>query len=88
VHKSEDSDSATLMESLNSPNRDLWEVAIAEELESLREAGTWEVAVPPRAAKVFQYRFVLKVKRNSDGSLERRKARLVLMGNFQRPHID
>ena len=88
MHKAEESDSPTLREALNSPNRDLWEVSIAEELESLREAGTWEVAVPPRGAKVFPSRFVLKVKRNSDGSLERRKARLVLMGNFQRPHID
>jgi Reverse transcriptase (RNA-dependent DNA polymerase) len=66
----------------------LWEIAISEELESLHEAGTWEVAVPPRGGKLFPSRFVLKVKRNSDGSLERRKARLVLMGNLQRPHIN
>jgi hypothetical protein len=88
VQKARESDSPTLKEALSSPYRDLWEAAIAEELESLREAGTWELVEPPRGIKVFPSRFVLKVKRNSDGSLERRKARLVLKGNFQRADID
>ena len=83
-----ESDEPSLKEALNSSNRDLWEAAIAEELESLREAGTWDVVEAPRGAKVFPSRFVLKVKRNSDGTFERRKARLVLLGNLQRPCID
>jgi Reverse transcriptase (RNA-dependent DNA polymerase) len=37
---------------------------------------------------VFPSKFVLKVKRLSDGAIERHKARLVLLGNLQRPHID
>jgi hypothetical protein len=66
----------------------LWEIAIAEELKSLREAGTWEVGEPPRGAKIFPSKLVLKVKRNSDGTFERRKGHLVLLGNLQRPDID
>jgi hypothetical protein len=31
---------------------------------------------------------VLKVKRHSDGAVESHKARLVLLGNLQRPHIE
>jgi Reverse transcriptase (RNA-dependent DNA polymerase) len=37
---------------------------------------------------VFPSKFVLKVKRHSNGAVERHKARLVLLGNLERPHID
>jgi hypothetical protein len=37
---------------------------------------------------VVPSKFVLKVKHHSDGAVERRKARLILIGNLQRPHID
>jgi Reverse transcriptase (RNA-dependent DNA polymerase) len=37
---------------------------------------------------VFPSKFVLKVKRHSDGAVESHKARLVLLGNLQRPHVD
>jgi hypothetical protein len=84
----EESDSPTLKQALSSPSRDMWEVAIAEELESLREAGTWDDVEQPHGVKIFPSRFVSKVKRHSDGFFERRKARLVLMGNLQRPNID
>jgi Reverse transcriptase (RNA-dependent DNA polymerase) len=57
-------------------------------LESVREAGTWNVVAPPRGAKLFPSKLVLKVKRNSDGTFERRKVRLVLLGNFQIPDVD
>jgi hypothetical protein len=50
----------------------MWEIEIAEELESLREAGTWNVVEPPRGAKIFPSKLVLKVKRKSDGKFERR----------------
>jgi hypothetical protein len=46
---------------------------MAEELESLREAGRWDVAKPTRGAKIFPFKLVLKVKQNSDGTFERRK---------------
>jgi Reverse transcriptase (RNA-dependent DNA polymerase) len=67
---------------------DLWEAAIHEELESLREAQTWDEVEAPKGAKVFSSKLVLKVKRHSDGAVELHKARLVLLGNLQRPHID
>jgi hypothetical protein len=88
VRDTSESDSPSLKAALSSPNRDLWEIAIAEELESLRVAGTWDIVDTPRGVKIFPSKFVLKVKRNSDGSFERRKARLVLLGNLQRPDID
>jgi Reverse transcriptase (RNA-dependent DNA polymerase) len=88
IRDTSESDSPSLKSALASPSRDLWEIAIAEELEYLREAGTCDVDEPPSGAKIFPSKLVLKVKRNSDGTFERIKARLVLLGNLQRPDID
>jgi Reverse transcriptase (RNA-dependent DNA polymerase) len=51
-------------------------------------AGTWDIFDTPKGVKIFPSKFVFKVKRNSDGRIERRKARLVLLENMQRPDID
>ena len=85
----EDMDSPTLKQALNSSEKEQWVEAIAEELESLREAGTWEI-VPraPPGNRVFPSKFVLKIKRNADRTIERYKARLVLLGHLQRQNID
>ena len=42
----------------------------------------------PAGARVFPSKFVLKVKRDSSGTVERYKARLVLLGHLQRENID
>jgi hypothetical protein len=73
---------------LKSQNRDLWEAAIHEELESLREAQTWDEVEAPKGAHEFPSWFVLKVKRYSDRVVERHKARPVLLGDLQRPRFD
>jgi hypothetical protein len=83
-----DTDTPSLKVALKSQNSDLLEAAIHEELESLREAQTWDEVEASKGAKVFPSKFVLKGKRHSDGAVERHKARLVLLGNLQRPHID
>lgn len=84
-----DDDIPTLRQALNSPQRELWMQAIAEEFESLRQAGTWDMVPRPDVhTRVFPSKFVLKVKRSSDGTIERYKARLVLLGNLQRPEVD
>jgi Reverse transcriptase (RNA-dependent DNA polymerase) len=83
-----DTDTPSLKVALKSQNSDLWEAAIHEELESLREAQTRDKVEASKGAKVFPSKFVLKVKRHSDGAVERHKTRLVLIGNLQRPDID
>jgi Reverse transcriptase (RNA-dependent DNA polymerase) len=82
-------DSPTLKGALASPQRESWVEAISEELHSLDLAHTWDV-VPraPAGARVFPSKFVLKIKRTSDGTIERYKARLVLLGHLQRENID
>ena len=84
-----ESDSPNLKIALASPQREMWVEAISEELHSLDLAHTWDM-VPraPAGARVFPSKFVLKVKRTSDGTVERYKARLVLLGHLQRENID
>jgi Reverse transcriptase (RNA-dependent DNA polymerase) len=64
---------------------------IQEELNSLEQMGTWDVVdriEVPRDAKILPSKFVLKVKRQADGTIDRFKARLVAMGNLQESDIE
>jgi hypothetical protein len=84
-----DDGSPTLKQALKSAKRELWIQAISEELESLNQAQTWDVVPYPSArVRVLPSKFVLKVKRNSDGTIERYKTWLVLLRHLQRPEID
>ncbi len=62
--------------------RDMWQSAIDEELASLESKNTWEIDDSP-GAQPLPTHVVLKVKRKSDGTVDRFKARVVAGGNFQ-----
>jgi hypothetical protein len=47
-----------------------------------------EVSEARRGAEIVPYKLVLKDNRNSDGTFEPRKARLVLLRKFKKPDID
>jgi hypothetical protein len=60
-----------------------WQVAVDDELNSLRQSGTW-IAVPkPPHTKILHSKWVFKTKRDASGGVERYKARLVACGNEQ-----
>lgn len=61
---------------------ELWKIAIDDEIKSLDEKGTWVPDPNPRVHPLPSH-LVLKIKRLSDGSIERFKARAVAGGNFQ-----
>ena len=50
--------------------------------------GTWEVVDRPPDVKPLRAGWVLKVKMNPDGSIERHKGRLVAKGCAQRPGVN
>ncbi|MEL7521272.1 MAG: reverse transcriptase domain-containing protein, partial [Cyanobacteria bacterium J06553_1] len=78
----------TLKEALGGKNKEQWLQAIGEEMEALKIAKTWTVTERPKGQKVLPSQFILRVKRGSGGEIIKYKARLVVLGNLQRPNID
>ena len=68
--------------------RDHWHKAALDEIQSLIENGTFELVQLPPNRKAIGSRWVFKVKRKADGSIERHKARLVAKGYAQHPGFD
>lgn len=60
-----------------------WKEAMDEEYHSLVKNGTWKLVSSPTDQKVIDNRWVFKLKQNTDGSIERYKARLVVRGFTQ-----
>lgn len=59
-----------------------------EECKALVQQGTWTLVDPPPGANVIGCQWIFKIKRHSDGSIARYKARLVANGNQQHEGID
>ena len=65
-----------------------WTKACEEEIESIEKNKTWILVDLPYGAKPIGLKWVLKIKRNSDGSINKFKARLVAKGYVYRHGID
>lgn len=65
-----------------------WRRAIETELLALAENQTWDVVPCPPSVKPLGSKFVFSIKLRSDGSIERHKARLVVLGNKQEYGLD
>lgn len=78
----------TMGEALSGPDAALWTQAMDEEMASLHANDTWTLREPPRGTKPIPAKWVYKIKRDSNGNIERYKARLVVKGFRQREGID
>jgi transposase InsO family protein len=65
-----------------------WQAAMAAEFEALLSNGTWTLCPHPPTQHVIHNKWVYKIKRKSDGSVDRFKARLVAKGFEQQAGID
>ena len=65
-----------------------WKEATNSEYDSLLSNHTWDLVPLPEGKNVVGSRWVFKVKRNADGSVERFKARLVAQGYSQSQGVD
>jgi hypothetical protein len=75
----------SLDEALSDPN---WKKAMQEEITTLHKNETWHLVPTVKGANIFDCRWVFKIKRKADGSIERYKGRLVAKGYKQRYGID
>jgi len=60
-----------------------WRDAMAEEIRALEKNGTWVLQDLPPGKKPISCKWVYRVKYNSDDSIQRFKARLVIRGDHQ-----
>jgi hypothetical protein len=65
-----------------------WKKAMQEEFDALLRNGTWRLVSPSKGKNIIDCKWVFKIKRKADGSIERYKARLVAKGYKQRYGID
>ena len=65
-----------------------WKEAIQKELDSHAENNTWTPVNAPNDANLIGSRWVFKIKRKGDGSIDKYKARLVAQGFTQVHGID
>jgi hypothetical protein len=64
------------------------ETSHEEEFSALMKNGTWHLVPTSQASNIIDCKWVYKVKRNTDGTIDRHKARLVAKGFKQRYGID
>lgn len=78
----------SFVEALRRSDGEKWRKPAEEEVEALLKNGTWEYVKLPPGRKAIGSKWVFKIKRNADGSIDRYKGRLVAKGYSQRPGID
>lgn len=59
-----------------------------DEINALERNGTWKLESLPVGKKAIGCKWVFQIKHKADGSIERYKARLVVLGNRQVEGID
>ena len=70
----------TFDDALNCEDKDNWFNAMTEEMKSIKENKTYLLTKLPPGKRLIQFRWVFRVKRKTDGTINRYKARLVAKG--------
>ncbi|KAJ0869659.1 putative RNA-directed DNA polymerase [Helianthus annuus] len=78
----------TYHEAITSVEKDKWQRAMNEEMESLYKNETWQLVDKPKDQKLVSCKWIYKVKEGLPGELPRYKARLVAKGFTQRAGVD
>nr|XP_016494967.1 PREDICTED: uncharacterized protein LOC107814141 [Nicotiana tabacum] len=66
----------------------VWQHAMLQEFKALEANNTWDIIPLPLNKKPIPCKWVYKIKQKSDGTVERYKARLVIMRDTQKEGID
>jgi histone deacetylase 1/2 len=65
-----------------------WRLAMEAEYTALQKNETWRLVPPRSGVNIIDCKWVFKIKRQADGSIDRYKARLVAKGFKQRQGLD
>ncbi|KAM2612954.1 hypothetical protein TB2_032855 [Malus domestica] len=65
-----------------------WREAMVQEFNALQRCGTWSLVPHQSDMNVLPNKWVFKIKRKADGTVERHKARLVANGFHQKAGVD
>ena len=84
----DDDEPRTYAEAMRRPDTATWLLAVEAELDSLRRAGTWTLTPLAAGRHAIGCKWVFKIKRHADGSIDKYKARLVAKGYSQQAGID
>ncbi|KAG8500663.1 hypothetical protein CXB51_002624 [Gossypium anomalum] len=76
---------STIEEAMSTPE---WRSAAQDEYDALVRNSTWELVPLPLNRKIIGCKWIFKVKKNPDGTIDRRKARLVAKVCSQVPGCD
>ncbi|KAK2457784.1 putative mitochondrial protein [Trifolium repens] len=85
VRPSSPMEPGTITQALRDPD---WRSAMQAEFDALHRNNTWELVGRSSAPNLVGCKWVFRIKRNPDGSIDRYKARLVAKGFHQRPGCD
>ena len=88
VTPQDDDEPETIKEALECSTKEKWKVALKEEIESMKVNQVWSLVDLPLGRKAIGNKWILKIKRKADGSIDRYKARLVAKGYTQKEGID
>ncbi|KAM1770681.1 hypothetical protein ACFX11_045589 [Malus domestica] len=69
-------------------NQVVWKEAMRDELKAPDQHNTWSITKLPKGKRAVGCKSIYKIKFNSDGSIERHKARLVARGFTQTFEVD
>jgi histone deacetylase 1/2 len=65
-----------------------WREAMNDEYQALMDNKTWHLVPPSSTRNIIDCKWVFRIKKNADGTIDRYKARLVAKGFKQRHGID
>ncbi|KAE8187009.1 hypothetical protein CF336_g6746, partial [Tilletia laevis] len=81
-------DPRTVGEAMARPDWPEWDAAMRKELQSHAERGTWEMVKVPEGVNLVTSKWVLRIKRNADATIQKYKGRLVARGFTQIHGVD
>jgi hypothetical protein len=76
---------SSLDDALNDPN---WKEAMDAEFDALMKNNMWRLVPPQKGMNIIDSKWVYKIKRRADGSLDRYKSHLVAKGFKQQYGVD